>query len=197
MKRLAVTAAALVVLTIPAGAQMQTPSQSTSPGMQQSTTMKRLSAQEFVRNAAIANMYELQAAKLAVQRAQSQQTRNLAQMITKDHERLDDQLRATLKQADLSSIDIPTQLDKKHQGMIEQLQRMSGPPFDRLYEQQQAQAHEQTIRLFQSYAENGDNSELKQLAQQSMSDLEQHLHRAEALIKANQTTGTGGSDMKK
>jgi putative membrane protein len=57
---------------------------------------------------------------------------------------------------------------------------------DQVFAQQQVQAHEEAIALFRAYSENGDNQELKQFAQKSLPDLEEHLKMTQELVKAQE-----------
>ena len=48
----------------------------------------------------------------------------------------------------------------------------------------QLQGHQQAVALFQNYAQNGSDPELKTIAQQTLPTLQQHLQMAQKLPKA-------------
>ena len=78
-------------------------------------------------------------------------------------------------------------MDPKHTQMLEQLRNASGDQFDRLYATIQVQAHQEAVSLFQNYAQNGDNPQLKQWAQKTLPDLQKHLQEAQKLPGAKQS----------
>jgi putative membrane protein len=47
--------------------------------------------------------------------------------------------------------------------------------------------HQQAVKLFQSYAQNGDDKQLKEWAQQTLPTLQEHLRRAEAMERSRPT----------
>ena len=71
--------------------------------------------------------------------------------------------------------------DQRHQQKLDQLQKLSGKPFDEAYNKDEVQNHESTITLLQQYAQNGDNSDLKQWASKVLLEMKQHLTNAEKL----------------
>ena len=78
-------------------------------------------------------------------------------------------------------------LDPKHAQLLDQLRKASGDEFDRLYVTIQVQAHQEAVSLFQNYAQNGDNQQLKQWAQKTLPDLQNHLQEAQKLPGAKQS----------
>jgi putative membrane protein len=76
----------------------------------------------------------------------------------------------------------PTGLDAQHQQMLAQLEAAQGKQFDILFAQLQVQAHQQAVQMFQAYAQNGDDAQLKQWAQQTVPALQDHLRKAQALV---------------
>ena len=77
-------------------------------------------------------------------------------------------------------------LDAEHQQMIQRLQGLRGAEFDRMYIQQQVQAHQKAVDLFTAYSQNGDQAELKQWAARTLPALQQHLQRAQQLQRTVQ-----------
>ncbi len=210
MKRQVLAAAAVTVLAFPAFAQGQTQtSPGTSGSQMQGTTgagaggsagmqqMQNLTAAQFVQMTAMSDMFEMESSKLAAQKAQDSDTKQFAQRMMQDHGKTTQELKSLMQSANISGAQIPTQLDQKHQSMIQQLQQASGQQFDQLYERQQVQAHQEAVMLFQSYAQNGDNQQLRQFAQKSLPTLQEHLQMAQKLQQAGGpstgTTGAGGA----
>jgi putative membrane protein len=59
--------------------------------------------------------------------------------------------------------ELPTKLDTKHQGMIDDLNKAGAEDFDKTYAKQQVSAHEDAEKLFSKYADKGDNDKVKAL----------------------------------
>lgn len=133
--------------------------------------------QNFIRNAAVGGLFEIQSSQLALDKSQNPQIRQFAQRMIDDHTRIDDQLKAVAP----ANADTPTTLDEEHQKLMDQLQNATGADFDSLYAKIQQKAHMQTINLFRRYASSGDNTALKDLADKTLSVLQEHLQMAKQL----------------
>lgn len=72
-------------------------------------------------------------------------------------------------------------MDSEHQQLMQRLQAARGAEFDRMYMQQQVQAHQEAVDMFTSYSQHGDNAQLKQWAAKTLPSLQQHLQRAQQI----------------
>jgi putative membrane protein len=143
-------------------------------GMSSASTMGSHSAGAFVKNAVIANRYEIEAAQIALQRGRSPEIRELAQKMIKDHQMLGSKMKSAVPAMD--GVDLPDeQLDNRRQGMIDNLRDAPEDSFDQRYLDQQLAAHREAVTLFSGYADNGDNPELKGLAASAVPILQDHL----------------------
>lgn len=238
MKTLVLLATTAILASAPALAQQaQTVPPSASPTLGQPTgpgapanqaatgaaasRAEVVNAVEFVRKAAIGDMYETQSSQLASQRAQNQQVKQFAQEMVQDHTKTTQQLQQLVQRLHTGgaaapgaatgattttttaggttttgaaapgggaataqgqvAVTLPQSLDAEHQQMIQRLQQAQGAEFDRLYVQQQTQAHQNAVDLFQNYARAGDVAELRQWAQQTLPDLQDHLRKVQQL----------------
>ena len=129
------------------------------------------SAETFVKKAAVANLFEIQSSQLALQKSHNEQVKKFAQMMIDDHTKAGEQLKSTLSAANIDSSTVPTILDAKHEKIEDKLNSASAGKFDKDYIQAQSQAHIETIALFKSYAENGDNPAIKTFAHQTLPTL--------------------------
>ncbi|MBI1402487.1 MAG: DUF4142 domain-containing protein [Porphyrobacter sp.] len=132
-------------------------------------------AQAYVERAAISDMYEIEAGKLALDKAASPETRDFAQMMIDDHTATTRDLKDALGQMGDTAIVVPATLDNAHREMIDQLQAMEGEGFDRAYRDQQVTAHHKALALHQTYAERGDKPELQAFAKNAVPVIEKHL----------------------
>jgi putative membrane protein len=98
-----------------------------------------------------------------------------------DHTKTSTQLKAIL--ASKSGLAMPKTVDAEHRALLSRLRAASGATFDRLYTQQQLEAHQQAVMLFTSESQSGKDSDLKNFAGQTLPTLQQHLSMAQQLQK--------------
>lgn len=134
----------------------------------------------YVREAALDDQYDLAAAKLAQQRATSPQVKDFAKLIIKDTTTANNDLRATVWQANIQ-VAVPDKLDDKHAGMLHALDTASLDDFDRRYMQQQILEQDDAARVHIFYGDNGDNRLLREFANDTGSTVESHLALARHL----------------
>lgn len=132
----------------------------------------------YVMNAAMGDMYEIQAADIALERSQNAQVRELAEMIKRDHTAASERL---MPAAEAAGQTPPTELDERRQGMLDNLRAASADEFDMVYLNQQVAAHEEALALHRGFADNEDNATLAQHAQAVVEPIEMHHRRSEEL----------------
>ena len=146
-----------------------------------------LTAAAFVRAAAASDLYEMEASRLAEQRAQNAEVKRFAQRMLGDHDKTTGELKSMLPRLQgVSAQQMPTRLDQQHQALMQQLQGAQGAEFDRAFARQQVQAHQAAVDLFRAYAQSGDDAQLKQWASQTLPSLEEHLREAQQLQRGTE-----------
>jgi predicted outer membrane protein len=123
---------------------------------------------------------EIQAAKLALSKQPDGDTKPFAERMVKDHEHTSMELKALVGSGKVNA-DLPIALDAEHQREIDELNAKSGKEFDRAYDPMQVKAHQQAVELFETYARDGDNADLKAWAAKTLPHLKQHLAMAKKL----------------
>jgi len=148
--------------------------------------------QQMLTDLAMANMAEIETAKLALQKTQSDRVKSFAQQMVDEHTKGLDEVRKVAKARNLN---LPTELDSKHKALASQLEKLSGDKFDRSYmEQAGVQSHREADKLVSQAASTAQDSELKALATRLQPTIHQHLNNAEQLNAAiNTTTSMGAS----
>lgn len=139
-------------------------------------------ADAYVTNAAISDMYEIESSKMALERTKSPEVKKYAQMMIDDHTATSKQLKSTLQKAGVK-VTPPTALDDRRRGMIDNLKAAKAEDFDTTYLDQQTAAHEEALTLHQGYADDGDNDQLKQLAAKTTPKIQSHLDMVRKLDK--------------
>jgi putative membrane protein len=105
----------------------------------------------FVQAAAMSDMYEIEAGKIAASRASGAAIKQFANDMVSAHTKTSVTLQAKIKEAGISVM-LPTELDARHKGMIDNLNGASDQDFDQRYTNQQVNAHEEAVILFRGYA---------------------------------------------
>lgn len=142
-------------------------------------------AASFVTNAAIGGMYEVEAGRIAAQRSSNPRIKALGEMMVADHGKAGDELKPIAAAANLT---VPTALDQRHQGLIDNLRGASNEDFDRVYLQQQEAAHNETATLLETWGRTGDNDALKAWAAKTLPVVRAHQRMVDQLDEANADT---------
>jgi putative membrane protein len=129
----------------------------------------------FVQKASGAGLAEVQAGKMAMERAASAEVKAFGQRMVDDHTHANQEL-MTLAQA--KRLPVATKLDQKHQAMADKLATLHGAEFDQAYMAGQLADHEEAVRLFTTEAKQGKNAELKAFAAKTLPALQGHLQLA-------------------
>jgi len=107
--------------------------------------------QQFVQQAAAAGMAEVQLGQLAEKQASSSQVKEFARMMVRDHTKANNDLK---RAAQGQNLQLPTELDQKHQDLMQRLQQLRGADFDREYMSAMVDDHMQARDLLSDRAQN-------------------------------------------
>lgn len=149
-------------------------------GQTSAATMGANMASAYVPNAAMGDMYEIQAADIALERSKDAQVRELAQMIKTDHTAASQAFKAAAPQA-APDVQLPTELDERRKGLIDNLRSAAAADFDKAYIDQQVAAHQEAVTLHRGFSDNTDAPTLAEHARTVLPKIEAHLQRAQAL----------------
>lgn len=147
-------------------------------GSMSAATLGANTLEGYVSNAAEGDMYEVQAAQIAQQKAQSADVKALAKTIETDHTMAMNEMKPLITAAGQTP---PTELDERRKGMLDNLRAASGADFDEVYIDQQVAAHQEAVTLHEGYANNGDNAGLKAHAAKVLPKIRAHLEQARKL----------------
>ena len=150
-------------------------------GQTSAATMGSNMVSAYIPNAAMGDMYEIQAADIALQRSQNAQLKELATMIKTDHTAASNAMKGMLPQA-APGTTAPTALDQRRQGLIDNLRSASAENFDRTWIDQQIAAHNEALTLHRGFAD--QDSPLAAHARSVVPKIEAHLRQAEAIKAA-------------
>ena len=143
-------------------------------------------SEDFVKQAAISDMFEMQSSQLAQERGSADQKAFAATMI-KDHEKTSAELKSLVSAGELKAA-LPTSMDSAHQSKIDKLKSLNGADFSSTYNSDQVSGHKDAVSLFERYAKGGDDPKLKEWAVKTLPNLRHHLEMAQDM-SAGKTVG--------
>lgn len=132
---------------------------------------------DFVKKAAISDMFEIQSSELAAIRADGPTRKFAAQMI-EDHQKTSSELERLVK-PHFEATPLPSQLDPEHKAKLDRLKQLDGTAFTAQYRSDQVGAHTAAVVLFDSYAQAGADEPLKAWASTTLPKLKAHLAMAQ------------------
>jgi len=135
--------------------------------------------EDFVKQAAISDMFEIESSKLAQQKADAD-SKMFAEKMIKDHTETTAELKALVSGGKVKA-EIPAEMDSAHKSKLDKLQGLNGDDFDKQYDSDQKAAHKDAVSLFERYAKGGENADLKAFASKHLPHLQEHLKMAEGL----------------
>lgn len=144
---------------------------------------QREDAAEFMTVSASSSMMELEASKLAQQKATNPQVKEFADMMVNDHTAANKEMREL---ATSKNITMPDSMSSDHMDHVRELSEKTGAEFDKAYMDRMVSAHESDVERFEDVAEDADydDAEVKAFASKTVTKLREHLERAKQIREA-------------
>lgn len=133
----------------------------------------RAADMQFVAAAGGGDQYEIQSSQLALDRSQSSDVREFAQMMIADHGRSTQDVTAAAQRDGLRPM--PPMLTAAQRTMLRQLRMARGRQFDTLYISQQRTAHQQALMLHRTRSRTRPNSALSMAASNIVPVVQGHI----------------------
>ena len=165
----------VLFLISPAIATSQAPTGTTSSPQQPARSGPETADTAFIQRAAEGGAREIEAGKLALDKASSPDVKAFAKMMVDDHSK------ASAELMKLVSMVPPTPPQKP--AASETLGGLSGEPFDRAYIAKMVTDHQEAVELFEGEVRNGKDDAVKKWASQQLPTIRGHLEKARALQK--------------
>ncbi len=137
-----------------------------------------MAAADYLREAAMGELFEQRAAELAAEKARSATVMSLGVRLSLEQDRARAALALVAQREGLAAP--AAELDPARSARLAELQGLTGSAFDRAYIAQQRTTHEQAIALHGAYAQAGDRAALKAYAAEAAARERRHL----AMLKA-------------
>ncbi len=193
LSRSSASAVGIVILTVACNSEPDNESSASREGMETVARYNESSKPEgisgpneavtqtyYIPHAALGDMYELSAAKIALARTHNPDVRLFAEAMLVDHQRTSEAIKDFVDETAVN-IALPQNLDDRHEAMLKNLRSASDAQFDHVYLGQQAAAHQKAYYLHKSYATNGANEDLAKVAGRIASIVQKHRERLEKL----------------
>ncbi len=139
----------------------------------------------FAQQVAMNDLFEIEASRLAMQRARQGPIRDLAQAVSTDHLQSSQELKAWGDKSGIA-LTMPTRLDAPHARMLAQLRAASDRGFDELYLIMQAEMQKRASQLRRDYLDGTGAPALKTVAEAGEVTVQQHLARIKEIAAAAQ-----------
>jgi putative membrane protein len=160
----------------PAPAQQKDSAASQTPaGAATAEAMVGRQDHEFLTKAAQSGMAEVQVAKLAQEKATSEDVKQFAKDLEQAHSKANEELQ---KLAEQKGVSLPTDIGK-HEKMVTKLNGLSGEKFDKEFAKMQVSHHKKDISEFKKHSGRSMDSDVKAFADAQLPVLQQHLQQAE------------------
>jgi putative membrane protein len=135
-------------------------------------------AQQFATKAASANMFEIAAANIEVNKGRDAAAKQFATDMLKDHGKAGPELEAAAKK---NGVTVPSSLGDEDKKKVDALEANDSANLDQAYLSTQLTAHQDAVDLFESYTKTGPDGQLKNTAGKFLPDLRMHLVRVQGL----------------
>lgn len=127
---------------------------------------------KFVQEAAEGGLAEVQLGQLAQQKAVHAEVQDFAKKMVDDHTKANEKLKSIAQE---NGVQLPDRLNRKHQKLLDELQKLTGGDFDREYMEHMVRDHKKDVKDFRKEAKSKDDSAVKTFAANTLPVLEGHL----------------------
>ncbi|ADL01812.1 DUF4142 domain-containing protein [Brevundimonas subvibrioides] len=152
-------------------------------GQASAATLGANTAGGFVTALATSDMYELAAADIAEAKSTNAGVKELAGMIKTDHTASTAKLK-TLAPTEAADTTLPTGMDERRQGLIDNLNAAAPADFDRVFLTQQVAAHNEALTLLNGFKDHTETPGLAALATEVIPKVTMHRDRAQTMLDA-------------
>lgn len=138
-----------------------------------------------------ADLFEVEAARIAMLRAKDPMVKQFAEHMVQQHAMTTSKLTAAARQANVTAT--TPMLTPHLRDKLTELQSASDTAFDERYMITQVEAHERALRLHSHYAQAGDQPALRTASSETVRAVEQHLAEARRISSQLVADRPGGA----
>ena len=144
--------------------------------------MTGVSATDYVKMAADADMYEIASSRVALSKTRNPQIKSMAQELIDDHKMTTKALMGALSNKDRTIAPPSMMMSADNDAKVTLLRHTPKKSFDDIYLRQQLQAHQQAWALHKGYATDGTDASLQQVAASAVPVVEKHLSQIKPMV---------------
>jgi putative membrane protein len=126
---------------------------------------------DFAVKAASGGMMEVELGRLAQEKGESQEVKNLGEIMVRDHSLANDELKNI---AQMNNIQLPEDMLRKHKEHYDELSELSGAEFDKAYLELMVKDHYEDVRMFREASEFYGNKDVRDWAGKILRTLREH-----------------------
>ena len=130
---------------------------------------------EWVSQAGMAGLAEVQMGNLALQKAQNADVKAFAQRMVTDHTKSNEEL---VQLTTAKGLTLPAQLDGEHKAGLDHLTALSGAEFDKAYMEHMVADHGKAVSLFTTGSTSAQDPDIKNFAAKTLPTLQEHARLA-------------------
>jgi putative membrane protein len=182
--------AGCAVLALSAAACSKNPDKATAtatpdanPAATIPTPANEAAAPDFATKAAISDMFEIEASKVALDRSNNKEVKAFAQMMIDAHTQSTADLKAAIA-ASGQAITLPAALPQDKLDAIDDLKKADAKDFDKKFMDAQVDGHQAALDLMTRYAQDGTVQSIKDFATKTGPVVQTHYDKAKALRDA-------------
>jgi putative membrane protein len=146
----------------------------------------------FAKKAAQGAIAEVKLGQLAADKGLSEAVKCFGRRVVEDHTRSVEVLKEV---AQKEGITVLTEMDAKQRAMFDELSKLSGTEFDKVYARDMVKDHQQDIADFTSEASGGQKSAMRSFASETLPSLKEHLKLAREMKQS--TIASSAAPVKK
>lgn len=132
---------------------------------------------EFFNKTAQAGMTEVKLGNIAKEKTKNAEVKDFAEKMVTDHTKNNESLK---KLAESKGVELPKDLDAKHQKVVNDLKAKSGTDFDKAYSALMVEDHEKVRDCLDKKASQG-HADLKKWAKDTLPTIKHHLDMAKSM----------------
>ena len=145
--------------------------------MSKNDTLNR-SERNFLKDAAADGIYEVEAARIASERAQDPAVKSFAEKLVKEHSEANDQLRNL---ASSRNVDLPSEPGMMQRHTLSSLRKDKVSDLDRDFVKKMTKDHEADIKQFEKMSRDAKDPDVRAWAEKMLPTLRDHLADAQRL----------------
>jgi putative membrane protein len=143
-----------------------------------------------MKNLAEANLAEIEAGKLAADKAQSPQVKQFGQRMVEDHTKMLDDLKQLAQE---KAVELPGSAGMGDRAHTLALRTKSGEDFDKAYMQNMVEDHQKDVQETAELAKSVDDPQLKSAIEKAHGKIQEHLAMAKRIEKSASAGASSGS----